>query len=149
MKFFVGIGISLIFLIYIIFGPVFLVKDIRETYFYLIEMNNTIQVRATVVDIEESSASDGGSEYDIYLSYQYNDESYNNIYWKSVSFEDTYSLNDNVNVEIFKSKPDDIVNTGSANYFGWIFPLFITIIGPLAVIKTFFPDFTLVKKKNS
>ena len=148
VKFFFAIIIFIFLAIYVVFGPFFLVKAIPDTAFYLTERNNTIQVKATVVDIDESSSSDGGTEYDVYVSYEYNNKTYNGIYWKTVGLEKDYSVNDAVHVEIFKSRPDDIVDAGIANYIGWVFPLLVTIIGPLALIKTFSPNFTLIKKRK-
>lgn len=149
MKFLIALCMIPLVVIYIIFGPVLLVREIQTTSFYLKEADNTTQVEAVVVDIDETSGSDSGTEYDIYVSYLYHDKIYRNVYWKSVSYKTTYSLSETVYVEIFNARPDDIVDVGFTNSFGWAFPLFITIIGPLAVIKTFYPDFTLTKKRKS
>ena len=63
----------------------------------------------------------------VHVSYEYNGISYDDVYWKLVSSENKYSINETVNLEIFKSKPNVIVEPSVAVYIGWIFPLVVTI----------------------
>lgn len=122
---FVGFGLLCVFAIFTIFGPVFLVNSVNEIVFHIKERDNTIQVQAIVTDIQESTDSEGGTNTDVYISYEYDNISYNDIYWK---MSGKYSINETVNVEIYKSKPSKIVDAGFSMYIEWIFPFVMTIV---------------------
>ncbi len=145
---FIGFGFAIIAAIYLFFGPFSLISSAKDTIFYLSERNDTTQVTATVTDIEETSGVDSSIDYDVYVSYVYNNHSYKNIYWRTVGSKNEYSLGEVVDVNIFCSKPNDIVDPGFANYIGWIFPLIVTLC-PLLVLIAYPPKFTLIKKSKT
>ena len=82
-KTFVGLGILCILVIYIIFGPYLLIKSIGDVVEYHKNKNSVIKLSATVSQIEDSVDSEGGTDYYVYVSYNYNNKHYNDIYWKS------------------------------------------------------------------
>ncbi len=122
---FAGFGLLCIFAILTIFGPVFLVNSVDEMIYHIKERDNTIFVRAIVTDVQETSDGEGGTDIDVYISYEYDGVSYNDVYW---SRSGKRSVNDSVKVEIYKLKPGNIVDRGFPLYIEWIFPLCITII---------------------
>lgn len=135
IKIFIGIGLAFTVILYLIFGPILLVSSICDTVFYLSESNNTTQIEATVTLIDETSDVDSGSEYKIYVSYEYDNKSYKDIYWRTVGSKSKYSVGDNVNINVFNSKPSDIKDLGGLNYIGWAFPLLVTVVPIVAIIK--------------
>ena len=145
---FLGFGFAIIFAIYLFLGPILLVDSIQDTIFYISERKNITQLQATVTDIRETSAVDSGSDYDVYVSYQYDNTSYQNIYWRTVGTKNECPLGEIVEVNIFCAKPNDIVDLGVANYIGWIFPLIVTLL-PLLVLIVYPRKFKLIKKSKT
>lgn len=144
---FIGIGFAIIAAIYLFFGPILLVDSVQETVFYLSERKNTAHIQATVTDIDETSAVDSGVAYDVYVSYEYDNILYKNIYWRTVGAETEYSPGEVVAVNIFCSKPNDIADLGFGPYIGWIFPLVVTLC-PLLVLIAYLPNLHLSKSKK-
>ena len=134
IKILIGFSFFLVFVIYLIFGPFFLYGAVKDTYFYITHRDNTVITQAKVTGIEETSDVDSGTDYNIYVSYEYDDVLYDNVYWRTVSRYREFSVDEVVNVEIFAERPDDIVDFGFMNYVGWVMPLLITIGGPVAVL---------------
>jgi len=151
LKFFIGLGIFFIIVIYIIFGPYALIKGIGNVAEYHRNKDNVIEIPAHVSYIEDSNDGEGGTDYYHYITYTYNDRQYNNVYWKRTGYSNSYAIGSPVTVKISPSKPDEIFRSGLDNYTDPIFPFIFTIMGIFAGVVTFLsihnPDFG--NKKNA
>ena len=138
VKVFIGFGILCIVVIYIIFGPYLLVRSIGNVIEYHRDIDHVTEISAVVTNIDESVATEGGSEYSIYVSYNHNGSGYSNVYWKTTDSEADFPIGSTVTVKISENNPDKIFKGAFDRYFSLVFPLFFTILGIFAAIVTYF-----------
>lgn len=144
-KIFVCFGILCIVVIYIIFGPYMLVKRIGEVIECHQDAKCVIEIPATVTYVEDSADSEGGTNYYIYVAYNYEGKDYSNIYWRMTNREDDSPVGTNVTISISENNPDKIFE-GPSHYYSLVFiHLIITGLGLFAAIATYLsihnPDF--------
>ena len=144
-KAFVGLGILCIVVIYIIFGPYLLVRSINDVIQYHQDKDCVIELPAVVTDIEDSVGSEGGTDYHIYVTYNYNGETYNNVHWRQTGYENDFPVGSTVTVKISENHPYEIFHNAIFNYIGLFFPLVFTVFGIFAAVATYLsiynPDF--------
>ena len=144
-KAFVGLGILCIVVIYIIFGPYLLVRSINDVIQYHQDKDCVIELPAVVTDIEDSVGSEGGTDYHIYVTYNYDGETYNNVHWRQTGYENDFPVGSTVTVKISENHPDEIFHNAIFNYIGLFFPLVFTVFGIFAAVVTYLsmynPDF--------
>lgn len=149
-KAFVGFGILCIVVIYIIFGPYMLVRSINDVIQYHQDKDCVIELPAVVTDIDDSVGSEGGTDYHIYVTYNYDGETYNDVHWRQTGYEDDFPIGSTVTVKISENHPDEIFQNALFNYIGLFFPLVFTVFGIFAAVATYLsiynPDFG--KKKE-
>ena len=149
-KAFVGFGILCIVVIYIIFGPYMLVRSINDVIQYHQDKDCVIELPAVVTDIDDSVGREGGTDYHIYVTYNYDGETYNDVHWRQTGYEDDFPIGSTVTVKISENHPDEIFQNALFNYIGLFFPLVFTVFGIFAAVATYLsiynPDFG--KKKE-
>ena len=106
-KAFVGFGILCIVVIYIIFGPYMLVRSINDVIQYHQDKDCVIELPAVVTDIDDSVGSEGGTDYHIYVTYNYDGETYNDVHWRQTGYEDDFPVGSTVTVKISENKIQD------------------------------------------
>lgn len=139
----VSVGILSILAMLVFFGPVQLVKETQDLLFYHNNKDSVIEVGAVITDIVEE-VGDGGADYVAYVSYKYDDKTYNNVHWKNV---DSYSqLNSAVNVKISPEKPDEIFRSGYIYIIGVIWSFIVTVLFIISLVSLLS---LIIKKKKT
>ena len=150
-KTFIGFGILCIVIIYIIFGPYLLIKNIGNVIQYHQDKNSVIEIPAVVTEIKDSVGSEGGTDYHVYVTYNHNKKAYTDVYWRQTGYEDKFPLGSTVTIKISENNPGKIFEGAFDNYFSLFFPLVFTIFGIYAAIATYLsiynPDFGKKKEK--
>lgn len=77
---------------------------------YLEHKGSLVSVPATVSRVQEYEDSDDDVRYNIYLSYEYDDDFYENVFWESKS-KSQYDEGDEINVKISSDDPEYIKPT--------------------------------------
>ena len=141
---FIYIGIACILGLMLFFGPIQLVSEIQDLIYYNNNKDSIVEISAVITDISEKPSGDGGSDYVAYVSYEYNNKTYNRVHFGNVKNDS--QLNSTVNIQLFPDKPNEIVKSDYVGHIiGIIWFSVLTVFFILLVISLLS---LLIKKKR-
>ena len=108
--------IMVIFLcVFLLSGAMSLQEGLNEYGTYMSHKNSFVPVTATVVDVQEETDSDGNTDYNVYVKYQYNEQTVSRVFWKSTT-KAQYRIGEQIPIEI-SSKDITYINKNAGGQF--------------------------------
>ncbi len=98
---------------------------------YLENKDDLVQINALVSNMREFEDSEDDTYYKIYLTYEYDGELYENIYWED-TYKDDFSIGKEIEVEISSVNPKYIRKTDIGKRY--LIIILISISGVLAAV---------------